>query len=165
MGQLRASIATAVSSDRDLDTALRVVDTFAAQGMDTLGASAAFALFDESGGLQYGLAGHPPLVLIPANGPVRMLDRGRRPLLGFSLPSEGSSVSDRATFRAGDVVVMYTDGLVERRGESIDAGFDRLLLTVEELRDLPPAELCDQLIVRLAGSQRDDIAVVVVARR
>src|SRR5688500_6778006 len=83
MGQLRASIATAVSSTPDLDTALTVVDTFAAQGMDTLGATAAFAWFDESGSLRYGSAGHPPIVLAGADGDVRLLEDGRRPLLGF----------------------------------------------------------------------------------
>ena len=165
MGQLRASIATAVSSTPDLDTALTVVDIFAAQGMDTLGATAAFAWFDESGFLQYGSAGHPPIVLAPSDGDVRLLEDGRRPLLGFSSPSRAAPASAEVPFRRGDLALMYTDGLVERRRESIDVGLSRLVRTIAQFKDLAPVDLCNELISQLGGSQTDDVAVLAIRRR
>jgi GAF domain-containing protein/PAS domain-containing protein len=166
MGQLRASIATAVSSIPDLETAMHIVDTFAAQGMDTIGASAAFALFDEGGTFEYGSAGHPPLVHVPYRQPARLLEGGRRPLLGFNAPSSSPNApSEQATFGSGDMVVMYTDGLIERRGESIDEGLARLVRLIEASRDLSPTDICNALIPEIDGTQNDDIAVLTILRR
>ncbi|MBI5088958.1 MAG: SpoIIE family protein phosphatase, partial [Actinobacteria bacterium] len=165
MGQLRASIATAVASRADPDTTLAIVDTFAAQGMDTLGATAAFTWFDETGWLQYGSAGHPPMVLVPADGPARLLEGGRRPLLGFGSTAPDLAQSAQVPFASGDLALMYTDGLVERRRESIDVGLARLVRAVEALRDAGPADLCDQLVAQLEGSQVDDVAVLAIRRR
>ena len=64
---------------------------------------------------------------------------------------------------------MYTDGLVERRGESVDVGIDRLVGAVaDRARDLEPAEACRDLVDHLLAGRhngdeaRDDVAVVVV---
>jgi GAF domain-containing protein/PAS domain-containing protein len=165
MGQLRASIATAVRSDVGLDVALDVVDAFAAQGMDTLGASAAFAWFDQTGNLQYASAGHPPIVIVPAGQPARLLQGGRRPLLGFTTPSITLASAASEPLGSGDMVLMYTDGLIERRDESLDVSLARLVAALEDLRELGPAELCNELIVQLGGSQRDDVAVLAIRRR
>ena len=64
----------------------------------------------------------------------------------------------------GDVVVLYTDGLVERRAEALDQGFRRLGAVAEELIDLDPEELSDALVEALvpAEDQTDDLAVLVV---
>jgi GAF domain-containing protein/PAS domain-containing protein len=166
MGQLRASIATAAASSTDLDTTLAVVDAFAAQGMDTIGATAAFACFDEAGSLRYGCAGHPPMVLMPADGPAVLLEGGRRPLLGFGAGTTNRlAESVEVPFRPGDLALMYTDGLVERRRESIDVGLARLARTVDGLRGAGPADLCDHLVAELEGSQTDDVAVLAIRRR
>ncbi|MGD9999103.1 MAG: GAF domain-containing SpoIIE family protein phosphatase, partial [Ilumatobacteraceae bacterium] len=165
MGQLRASISTAAASSTDLDTTMSVVDAFAAQGMDTIGATAAFACFDEAGSLQYGSAGHPPIVVMPADGPAYVLEGGRRPLLGFGLGMSSLARSIEVPFRHGDIALMYTDGLVERRRESIDVGLARLARTVEALRGAGPAELCDHLVDQLESSQTDDVAVLAIRRR
>jgi anti-sigma regulatory factor (Ser/Thr protein kinase) len=72
-------------------------------------------------------AGHPPPLLVPAHGPPRMLE-GVTPPLGVSdLPTHPETVAE---FPPGAAVVLYTDGLVERRGESIDEGLQRLLAAV-----------------------------------
>jgi serine phosphatase RsbU (regulator of sigma subunit)/PAS domain-containing protein len=165
MGQLRASIATAVASTSDADATLGIVDAFAAQGMDTIGATAAFAWFDQSGWLQYGSAGHPPMLLAPADGPVRLLDEGRRPLLGFSSSVVAPAGIAEVPFRSGDLALMYTDGLVERRRETIDVGLTRLVRSVEQLRHRRPAEICDELVAHLGGVQTDDVAVLALRRR
>jgi serine phosphatase RsbU (regulator of sigma subunit) len=62
----------------------------------------------------------------------------------------------------GDVVVLYTDGVVERRHEPIDDGLDRLRLVGEALADLGPEDFCKALVEAMvpAEEQTDDIAVL-----
>ena len=165
MGQLRASIATAVANDPEPNRAIAAVDRFAVQGADTIGASVAYVLFDPDGHARYASAGHVPVVLMPAYGPSELLESGRRPLLGFNVPEDHNLTADFA-FGSGDVVVMFTDGLVERRGESIDDGLKRLLDAVDEARHLSPSEMCASLLERLTDGNEpdDDIALLVIRR-
>ncbi len=66
----------------------------------------------------------------------------------------------------GDTLVLYTDGLVERRGEDIDAGLDRLTGALARHAGLEPGHLADTQLARLgvADGGPDDIALVVVRR-
>jgi serine phosphatase RsbU (regulator of sigma subunit) len=67
------------------------------------------------------------------------------------------------TLDRGTTVVLYTDGLVERRDADLDAGLDRLRTHLAELADRPLPELCDQLLERLVdGRPDDDVALVAV---
>lgn len=168
MGQLRASIATAVVNNADPDRMIAAVDLFAMQGADTLGASVAYVLFDPAGPARYASAGHVPVLRVPANGRGELLEGGRRPLLGFRLADEPDhTVAADFPFDPGDVVVMFTDGLVERRGESIDTGLQRLLAAAEESRALTPQAIGELLVDRLTDGYDpdDDIALLVIKRR
>jgi serine phosphatase RsbU (regulator of sigma subunit) len=64
----------------------------------------------------------------------------------------------------GATVLLYTDGLMERRGEDLDAGLARLRDTLTDLaaRDLVLDELCDRLLGALAHSAEDDVALLAV---
>ena len=63
--------------------------------------------------------------------------------------------------RPSDLLVVYTDGLVERRDESIDVGIDRLAACARRAGDQPIEELADALLERLdPAGRRDDTAVV-----
>jgi GAF domain-containing protein/PAS domain-containing protein len=165
MGQLRASIATAVANDPEPNHAIAAVDLFAVQGADTLGASVAYVLFDPDGHARYASAGHVPVVWVPAVGDSELLEGGRRPLLGFRNPEEHNLTAD-FPFRSGDIAVMFTDGLVERRGETIDDGLKRLLEAVEQSRHLSPQEMCASLLEGLTDGYEpdDDIALLVIRR-
>jgi GAF domain-containing protein len=165
MGQLRASIATAVANDPEPNHAIAAVDLFAVQGADTLGASVAYVLFDSDGHARYVSAGHVPVIWVPALGDSVLLEGGRRPLLGFRNPEEHNPTSD-FPFEPGDLAVMFTDGLVERRGETIDDGLKRLLDTVEKTRHLSPQEMCAAVLEGLTEGQEpdDDIALLVIRR-
>jgi GAF domain-containing protein/PAS domain-containing protein len=166
MGQLRASIATAVATDPEPDRAIVAVDLFAARGADTIGASVAYVLFDPGGPARYTSAGHVPVVWVPAGGDGVLLNGGRSPLLGFRVPDEVGSTASFA-FGPGDLVIMYTDGLIERRGEIIDDGLQRLLKSVDEARHLPPQAMCDSLLAQLTTGYDpdDDIAILVIRRK
>ena len=165
MGQLRASIATAVANDAEPNHAIAAVDLFAVQGADTLGASVAYVLFDPDGHARYASAGHVPVVLVPADRPGALLEGGRRPLLGFNAPEEHNMTADFA-FGTGDIALMFTDGLVERRGETIDDGLKRLLDAVEHSRDMSPQAMCSALLEQLTDGYDpdDDIALLIVKR-
>ncbi len=165
MGQLRASIATAVANDAAPDQAIAAVDRFAVQGADTLGASAAYVLFAPDRPARYASAGHVPQIWVPACGRGVLLEGGRQPLLGFRVPDEHNLPAE-FPFGAGDLAVMFTDGLIERRGETLDDGLKRLLDAVDETRHLPPQAMCDSLLERLTVGldPDDDIALLVIRR-
>jgi serine phosphatase RsbU (regulator of sigma subunit) len=61
---------------------------------------------------------------------------------------------------------MFTDGLIERRGETIDDGLKRLVAAIEHARHLSPQEMCASLLEDLTEGQEpdDDIAVLVIRR-
>jgi serine phosphatase RsbU (regulator of sigma subunit) len=64
----------------------------------------------------------------------------------------------------GATVVLYTDGLIERRGGTLDDGFDRLRSSLGQLAGRPLDGLSDELLDRMVdGTPQDDIALVAVS--
>jgi GAF domain-containing protein len=164
MGQLRASFATAVANDPEPHRVLAAVDLFAGRGADTLAASAAYLLLDSAGSAVFASAGHPPLIWAPAQGPPRIIEEGRGPLLGFRGGRQSGTTS--IPFNTGDLIVMFTDGLIERRREPIDDGLLRLANAVADFRHLAPQSMCDALVAACTESRApsDDIAVLLLRR-
>ncbi|WP_432561186.1 SpoIIE family protein phosphatase [Kineococcus sp. SYSU DK003] len=110
--------------------------------------------------LRWSTAGHPPPVLVTADGTARLLDGTPDPLLGV-LPDVART--DRTvTLEPGSTVVLYTDGLVERRDASLAEGLEGLRTTLERLHALPVEELCDALLAVVDGHQEDDVALLVL---
>ena len=107
-------------------------------------------------------AGHPPLVLCDPSGVARELSGGREPLLGVG--RVGPSRVAEVAFPPGSVLVAYTDGLVERRGEDIDVSIGRLVDACTGISDHTPSVVADELVERLLGpgDAPDDVALVVV---
>jgi GAF domain-containing protein len=164
MGQLRASIATAVANDPRPGPALAAVDLFARRGADTLGASVACLLLDPSGWATYACAGHPPPLRLSATGQAEVLGDGRRPLLGLDHP-ESRRDDGSVPFGIGDTLVLYTDGLVERRGEPIDVGIERLRRRLESGAGLDPESFCNRLLSEADIDRAvDDIALLILRR-
>jgi Stage II sporulation protein E (SpoIIE) len=107
-------------------------------------------------------AGHPPPVVV-RGGVAEILEQARPdPLLGLRLAV--SRQDHELSLAAGDVVVMFTDGLVEERGEVIDEGLEWVRQTVEGAADRPAAEVCDVLMSRLADTRGDDDTALLVVR-
>lgn len=107
----------------------------------------------------YATAGHVPAVLRSADGNVRLLDEQADPPLGV-----GEGFRKRTVrMSPGDSLVLYTDGLIERRGEDIRAGFDRLLQAARQAPSAPQ-DMCGYIIDEMlseAGTE-DDAALVCV---
>ncbi|MEQ1874915.1 MAG: SpoIIE family protein phosphatase [Ilumatobacteraceae bacterium] len=162
MGQLRASFMTAVANDASPAHALAAVDLFAGRVEDAFAASAAYILIDESGTAHYASAGHPPIIWAPANGAATVVDVPEGGLLGTHTVGESRTIS----FESGDLVVMFTDGLIERRDKTIDDGLQRLVEAVEATRHLAPQQMCEAIVESLTAdiAPVDDIAVLILRR-
>lgn len=164
MGQLRAAVTTALAATRDPSIALAIVDRFAGLSADTVGATLVVAVIDENGSVLHSSAGHPPPLLVPAAGAVRVWSGGRRPLLGYGRSAAPSSAFERIA--PSDTLVLFSDGLIERRGRSFDAGLDELVRIVGDLRRLDVEVIAHEVIERMhvRTDAEDDVAVMVVRR-
>ena len=160
MGQLRTGMrAYALDGNAPPDTLQRLdqlLQTIRGRSMATV----AYGVFDtETGELELTSAGHPPPVIIPAEGPARLMEVRPAPPLG-TLPYAEFPVA-RANLAPGDTILLYTDGLVETRDEPLTAGFDRLCQAARA----PVAsadDLCERVIQRLVDREgaADDVAVL-----
>ncbi len=116
-----------------------------------------------TGRLRYANAGHPPALIRSADGRTRFLDARPAPPLGAG--DLGGYLTSSEDLPEGGCIVLYTDGLIERRGESLDEGFARL---VDAVRTSPadPEAMCDHLLAALLGGRNlvDDVAVIVLVR-
>jgi serine phosphatase RsbU (regulator of sigma subunit) len=109
--------------------------------------------------LRWSNAGHPPPLVIEADGSTRLLRTEADLLLG--LDPETERTDHEELLRDGATVLLYTDGLVERREDaSIDDGLERLLAAAGELAGAPLSELCDRLLDLLGTTGNDDIALL-----
>jgi serine phosphatase RsbU (regulator of sigma subunit) len=165
MGQLRsAARALAGAGLGGPGHVLAALDGFAAGLPLARMATLAYAEVELAGGnVRYACAGHPPPVLVAADGSATLLWDGRRPPLGIA-PSSDPAVEGCATLGQGDQLLLYTDGLVERRSESLDDGLARLVEQLAAARAGAPQETVDRLVEALAiGQDADDVCVLSVA--
>ena len=116
----------------------------------------------DDGGWQLTLAnaGHLPPVVVDHAGNARLLELHKDPLLGLQLDSNRLHRSSTAHVAAGSTLLLYTDGLIERRRESIDVALDRLLQCAARASHAPFEGWCERLMVDLAPDHRDDIACI-----
>ena len=107
-------------------------------------------------------AGHPAPVLIDEDGEVSLLDGVPADLLLGVAPNMRRA--DRlAGLRRGSTVLLYTDGLVERRDRDVDSGTAELMKVLREHAELPLEELCDVALERLfLPDAEDDVAILAV---
>jgi serine phosphatase RsbU (regulator of sigma subunit) len=115
--------------------------------------------------LRWSSAGHPPPVLVLPGGSVRVLDPGTADLL-LGVDPARPRTDHSCGLPPGSTVLLFTDGLVERRDRDLDAGTAALVTALEEYGDLPLDELCDRVLGRmfLPGAE-DDVALLAVRVR
>jgi serine phosphatase RsbU (regulator of sigma subunit) len=167
MGQLRALLrGIAHYSGAGPAEVLHGLDeAIAGMHTDTLATAAVARLEagpDGSTRLRWANAGHPPPIVVAPDGHATVLGGPIGDLmLGVDCTVERSeSVLDVAP---DSIVLLYTDGLIERHGSSLDAGLQRLVDELGRLCGTPLEELCDALLERmLPGTPQDDVAIVAV---
>jgi serine phosphatase RsbU (regulator of sigma subunit)/integral membrane sensor domain MASE1 len=132
-------------------------------------ATAAAAIIEPDASLiTYATAGHPPILIRRAKtGTVEIPPPAEGPAL--CLPGDPGCppyTQGQTGFDVGDIMLMYTDGLIERRGEDLTEGIDRIAQRLQAWQPgTPLGSLCDELIASLgAEPQLDDMCVLAVAR-
>jgi serine phosphatase RsbU (regulator of sigma subunit) len=158
MGQIRAA-ARALAPTHEPARLLVELDRFVTATSDqTLVTAAAVLLDPRQGSLTYSLAGHPPPLLRRPGSRATALDRVEPPLGGLV----GTRAQHTVELAPGSTVVLYTDGLIERRGEPIDAGLQRLVAALDDSPAGTPDHLCASLLNRCMRNlpRRDDTAVI-----
>ncbi|WP_329260569.1 PP2C family protein-serine/threonine phosphatase [Streptomyces pseudovenezuelae] len=164
MGQLRSALSAASRVAAGPAQALNVLGRYAhvVDGAESATAVTTFIDFDH-GTITYSSAGHPPPMLVHADGRVECLDKATDPPLD-ARPDPTLRPQATTTFTRGATLALYTDGLVERRHEDIDTGLARLAESLARHRENDPETLADAVLLELLppGGATDDTALVIV---
>jgi serine phosphatase RsbU (regulator of sigma subunit) len=167
MGQLRSALSAAMRATGRPASALETLAQHARTVEGALATTAVQAVVDRcERTVTYSRAGHPPPLLAHPDGTVEILDRATDPPLGAG---DDSVPHDEATaaYAPGATLVLYTDGLIERRGEDIDTGLRRLTDCLRRHHTLAPEQLADTVLAQLApapGPGPDDDTALVAIR-
>jgi serine phosphatase RsbU (regulator of sigma subunit) len=113
--------------------------------------------------LRWSNAGHPPPVVLAPDGAVTVLAEDRPDML-LGVDADRPRRESVAVLDRGTTVLLYTDGLVERRDSDLDEGQARLTAALAELADRPLPELCDLLVERMVDHHPDDDVALVAVR-
>jgi anti-sigma regulatory factor (Ser/Thr protein kinase) len=164
MSRLRSAISAASRTLTDPVAVLDLVERYARTLRGAHCATVAYAMLDPANHtLRYVCAGHPYPLLIDPDGRSQYLTEGRRPPLS-ALAESSTEPCGTAPMPPGSLLILYTDGLVERRGEDLEDGLSRLSRAAMECAGLPTASVCAELLRRMSppGGYTDDVALLAV---
>ncbi|WP_041782070.1 SpoIIE family protein phosphatase [Mycolicibacterium chubuense] len=161
MGQVRSACRALLFGNPSPSAALASMDRFAARLPGARCTTAVCAVLDpDTGELVYSSAGHPPPILVHADGAIEMLEDGHTIALGMrpGWPRPEAHI----TLPAGATLLLYTDGLVERRRVALEDGMSRAAELVEDRRGAALDALADQIMSGLApaGGYQDDVVLL-----
>jgi serine phosphatase RsbU (regulator of sigma subunit) len=162
MAQMRSAIRTLVAVDPTPEVVLAGMDrVFDALHLEQL-VTMVYAVADPARHLlQVINAGHPPPVLIAADGHIEVLEHPSTLILGVG---GGERAVRSAELRPGDRLLLYTDGLIERRGEDADRSMARLITALRTARSDAPDDWLSSVVEELRDPTRDDdVAALLVA--
>ncbi len=160
MGQLRSAARAMLLEGRSPAEVLEGLDLFAATLDGGFCATVVCAVIDRATDVvTYARAGHPPPLLVWADGS-RWLDEGLGPPL--AIEAGGRRCSAEARLTPDDVIVFYSDGLIERRGEPLDVGLDRLSTAVRAHHGTRVQQMADAVLRDLLPDGAVDDVVLVV---
>ncbi len=165
MGKLRSAMGALGLVVESVPELLGRLDQFADKIEEArFGTVAAVLLQPQTGELRYSLAGHPPPLVIDRNGNGRFLEGGQGPPLCLVIGDEAGRPEGRTILEEGSTLILYTDGLIERREDSIDNGLERLKGAVVARYRLEPERLCDEIVDEFAEGSLDDLVFLCLRR-
>lgn len=165
MAQLRNALRAYALHTSDPADILHRLDRFVSAYLpnETTATACILVLERSSGTVRYSVAGHPPPLLLAERGGVLLadwLDQAK----GLPLGVRETDLRPVGEFRLvpGDTLVLYTDGLIEKPGDDIEDGMERLRRAAQLVSAEPPETVCRQLM-RLPGDAYagDDRALLV----
>jgi PAS domain S-box-containing protein len=160
MGQLRNALRAYTFEGHPPAFALEQLNRLAWSMEPGVMATLVYLVFDPSSGrIRLANAGHLPPLLANPNGSTEYLEDGRSLPLGI----QATTTYDEAEhlLSAGSTLLLYTDGLIERRGTAIDTGLDRLASSVGA-GHADIEELCDHVMATVDPVGDDDVALLVL---
>ncbi|MDQ7802811.1 SpoIIE family protein phosphatase [Amycolatopsis sp. A133] len=165
MGQLRSACRALLLEASSPAHTLTALDRFAGRLPDALCTTVFCGVLDPSTGtFTYSSAGHPPATVVHRDGTAEFLDDGG----SVPLAVRGAAARPEATavVPIGSLLMLYTDGLVERRREALDQGMDRATRVAHDARDAELGDLAATLMDRLrpAEGYEDDVALLLYRR-
>jgi serine phosphatase RsbU (regulator of sigma subunit) len=172
MGQIRSIVRTISALDGDGPAAVlrqteRVMQTLQSQILATTIVARLEQTDDERAAgltrLRWSNAGHPPPIAITPDGEVQLLTAEHVDLL-VGVDPDAPRRESQVTLERSSVVLLYTDGLVERRDQDLDHGLARLQETLADLAGRDLDELCDELLARMLPAEPDDDVALVAVR-
>jgi anti-sigma regulatory factor (Ser/Thr protein kinase) len=163
MGQLRTAVAALAQYAHSPSDLLTRLDRFVETTGTTEFATVCYGVLDPATGVfEYASAGHPPVLLVSPEGETRWLDEAQSPPLCGN--DEWQRPEATVTLEPTSLLVFYSDGLIERRGERLNDRLDQLKNAGSSLVGLPIADVGDHLVGALGvdTSREDDVAVLAV---
>jgi anti-sigma regulatory factor (Ser/Thr protein kinase)/anti-anti-sigma regulatory factor len=137
MGQLRAVLAELLAAEKDLSHALERADAFAARTPALRAATLALVVLDPAdGSLRYATCGHPPPLVIGTGGTTRYLEGTRTGPLG----TRSAPVLATDRLASGELVLLYSDGLIERPDQTMAEGMAELAAVAADAAGKPGAQ-------------------------
>jgi hypothetical protein len=165
MGKLRSAMGALGLVVESVPELLSRLDQFAEKIEEArFGTVAAVLLEPETGEVRYSLAGHPPPLVVDPDGHSEFLEGGGGLPLCISEVDPNGRPEGRATLREGSMLVLYTDGLIERRDLSIDSGLERLKAAVTARFQEEPERLCDEIVDEFGDGSLDDLVFLCLRR-
>lgn len=171
MSQLRAVAAEWLRRGSDLDDVMAALDSCAAGVPGGAGCVVCVAMLERhSGRIRYGVRGHPPPLVIAADGSTRYLTAATGPPLALA---RNRYTLGGAELRPGESLVLYSDGAVERPGRTFGQGLAELadcagavVRNGNQGERGRPGEICAAVAHGLAGpgARHDDVSVVAATR-
>ncbi len=166
MSQLRSALGAAALATNDPAAVIDLLDRYARTLDDAAFATVAYAIIDVAAGtVRYACAGHPYPLVVGPEGTVTWLQDGRRPPLAVrSFAPRLDAPTGGAALLPGSLLLLYTDGLIERRSEPLEDGFARLTAAAAGCAKLPAGQACRALISQMTPGQgyADDVAIIAV---
>jgi PAS domain S-box-containing protein len=161
MGQLRSSARALLLTGAEPATLLEQLDSVAAFIPDAFCTTVFVAILDTpTQKLSYSCAGHVPAVLAAPESQPQLLDDARS--VPLAVQREEPRPQAATELSAGSTLLLYTDGLVERRDESIDVGIARVTAVMAQTIESPVEAVAEELLDSLvpAMGYDDDVAIV-----
>jgi serine phosphatase RsbU (regulator of sigma subunit) len=173
MGRMRSTLRAYILENADPATALRLLDRKIQYFEPDAMATVLYGLYTpESGEFTVSSAGHLPPVLAAPGGQAALLSVQPDPPIGIAEDPQRRSAT--VFIPPGALLCCFTDGLVERRGQVLDQGIDRLAATLGNLIAADPGgatgpnaeDACAEVMRALLGGTfaHDDIAVLMLSR-